>query len=235
MSIDPRGRVRHFAFVAVIFAAVNVNAADGSLRGWGIPMATDIAFALAVLAVFGKRLPLSLRAFLLTLAIVDDLGAIIVIAVFYSTSFDSIAFLAATVAVAVFALLQRLRVEALPLYVGLALVAWIALHQSGVHATIAGVLLALTIPLTQTKGRLDDSHSPLHRLEKRLRRYHGRLKDRHAGSRKNGRANGALRKIGATRECRLRRSFLIDDQYRDDVLWSLIDDEWRALKAAAAR
>lgn len=150
---------------AAIFAAVNANAADGSLRGWGIPMATDIAFALAVLAVFGKRLPLSLRAFLLTLAIVDDLGAIIVIAVFYSTSFDSIAFLAATVAVAVFALLQRLRVEALPLYVGLALVAWIALHQSGVHATIAGVVLGVAMRSTRIRG---ERRTPAERAERAL-------------------------------------------------------------------
>ena len=115
-------------------------------RGWGIPMATDIAFALGVLALVGRRAPLSLKVFLLTLAVADDLGAIAVIAVFYSEGviLGWLAVAAATVAVIL--VLQRLGVRALPPYAVAAVVLWLATYSSGVHATIAGVLLGLLTP-----------------------------------------------------------------------------------------
>ena len=115
-------------------------------RGWGIPMATDIAFALGVLALVGRRVPVSLRVFLLTLAIVDDLGAIVVIAVFYSDhlSFGWLA-VAVGVVVAIVAL-RRAQVRSLVPYVGLAVGLWIAIYESGVHATVAGVILGLLTP-----------------------------------------------------------------------------------------
>lgn len=130
---------------------VVVNGAGAGSHGWGIPMATDIAFALGVVALLGSRVPPSLKLFLLTLAIVDDIGAIVVIAVFYTPSIDvgavgvAIALLSAMVA------LRRLDVRWLPLYVVLAVGVWLAVHQSGIHATIAGVVLGLmcpTAPLT---------------------------------------------------------------------------------------
>lgn len=150
---------------AVIFVLLNTLVPGGAPQGWGIPMATDIAFALALLAVFGRRLPLSLRAFLLTLAIVDDLGAIIVIALFYSTSFEPLAALGAIGAVAVFWLLQRARVEATPLYAALAVAAWISLHASGVHATVAGVALGFAMRSTRRSG---EARTPAERAERAI-------------------------------------------------------------------
>jgi NhaA family Na+:H+ antiporter len=114
--------------------------------GWGIPIATDIAFALGVLALLGSRVPSSLKLFLLTLAVVDDVGAIVVIAVFYSGTIDMAALLAAVAGLAVSLALRRLRVDWPPIYVFLAVATWYATYRSGVHATIAGVALALTTP-----------------------------------------------------------------------------------------
>ncbi|MSY94870.1 MAG: Na(+)/H(+) antiporter NhaA, partial [Actinobacteria bacterium] len=128
---------------ALLFAAVNSTMADGELAGWGIPMATDIAFALAVLAVIGRRLPVALRAFLLTLAVVDDLGAISVIAVFYSTHLELAWLSLAIICFVGYAIAQRRRVRSAWLYVPLALLAWYAMHESGVHATVTGVVLGL--------------------------------------------------------------------------------------------
>ncbi len=123
-----------------------VNAGRGDLSGWAVPTATDIAFAVAVLAIVGRSLPSSLRAFLLTLAVVDDLLAILVIAVFYSDSI-AIGWLAGSVlVVAVFGLLTRRGVTSPVLLVPLGVLAWGAMHESGVHATIAGVLLGLVVP-----------------------------------------------------------------------------------------
>lgn len=129
-------------FVGVVLARGETDA----LHGWAIPAATDIAFALAVLAVFGRGLPPALRTFLLTLAVVDDLLAIIVIAVFYTAAIQILWLLGAVAAVAVFAVLIRMRRPLWWLLVPVALVAWFAMHESGVHATIAGVLLGLVVP-----------------------------------------------------------------------------------------
>ncbi|HBJ72259.1 MAG TPA: Na(+)/H(+) antiporter NhaA, partial [Actinobacteria bacterium] len=131
------------AVPALIYIGINAWSSGGSSTGWGIPMATDIAFALAVLAIVGRRLPVALRAFLLTLAVVDDLGAITVIAVFY-TDHVSLIWLAASLAcLAAYAWAQHRRVTAWWLYVPVALLAWGFMHASGVHATLAGVVLGL--------------------------------------------------------------------------------------------
>jgi NhaA family Na+:H+ antiporter len=132
---------------ALIFTGFNVGTATAS--GWGIPMATDIAFALAVLAVAGRSLPIELRAFLLTLAVVDDLGAIIVIAIFYTAKLNLLALLVAAGGLFIFGMLQKKRVTGWYFYLPLALVIWYALHESGVHATIAGVAMGLLMNLKQ--------------------------------------------------------------------------------------
>ncbi len=129
---------------AMLYVLVAGGGAGG--HGWGIAMATDIAFALGVLALLGSRVPSSLKLFLLTLAIVDDVGAIIVIAVFYSGTIDATALLAAASGLVVSVVLRRLRVDWSPIYVALAVAIWYATYRSGVHATIAGVALALTTP-----------------------------------------------------------------------------------------
>lgn len=156
------------AVPAMIYLAVVLGAGAGgdAARGWAVPMATDIAFALAVLAVVGRRLPSSLRAFLLTLAIVDDLGAILVIAVFYSQSLHAGALLVAVFGFAVFGVLQNRRVQTRWVYLPLVLGVWWATHESGVHATIAGVALGL---LTRVRPDPDEEHSPAERLEHRIR------------------------------------------------------------------
>jgi Na+:H+ antiporter, NhaA family len=132
------------AVPALLYVAVAGGGEGG--HGWGIPMATDIAFALGVLALLGSRVPASLKLLLLTLAIVDDVGAIVVIAVFYSGSLDLAALLAAGVGLVAAVGLRRLRVDWSPIYVALAVATWYATYRSGVHATIAGVAVALTTP-----------------------------------------------------------------------------------------
>lgn len=128
-----------------------VSGADG-LRGWAIPVATDIAFALAVLAVIGSHLPHGLRAFLLTLAVVDDLLAIVIIAVFYTSSFSLLPLLGALLPIAAFALLVQRRKTWWWALLPLAATAWVLVHSSGVHATIAGVLLGFTVPVLAGRG-----------------------------------------------------------------------------------
>lgn len=153
------------AVPAIIYAVVNTTSPAGSPQGWGVPMATDIAFALAVLAVVGRRLPIALRAFLLTLAVVDDLGAIVVIAVFYTDQI-SLGWLAASVACCLaYWLLQRQRVTSTAIYLPLALVAWGCMHASGVHATVAGVVLGL---LTRIRVDPGEPSAPAERLSHRL-------------------------------------------------------------------
>ena len=129
---------------ALIYVAFNLG--TDNLHGWGIPMATDIAFAVALLAALGSRVPLGARLFLLTLAIVDDLGAILVIAMFYSSgiAFGWLAAAFASVGLAV--LLQRMRVRAMAVYLFLGIAGWYALHESGVHATLIGVAFGLITP-----------------------------------------------------------------------------------------
>lgn len=129
---------------ALLFVAI--NASTGTTRGWGIPMATDIAFALGVLAVAGSRLASGAKLFLLTSAVVDDIGAIVVIAVVYSTSISTGALLGAAVVIGMVLLARAAGVQSLVVYVLLGVLLWDAMFESGVHATIAGVVLGLITP-----------------------------------------------------------------------------------------
>jgi Na+:H+ antiporter, NhaA family len=135
------------AVPALLFVLFNLGAGDGALRGWAIPSATDIAFALAVLAVISTHLPTALRTFLLTLAVVDDLLAIVVIAIFYTDELSIGFLLLALVPIALFGVLVQRGVRSPWLLVPLAVLAWVLMHSSGVHATVAGVLLAFTVPV----------------------------------------------------------------------------------------
>lgn len=135
------------AVPALIFLAFTVGAGEGATRGWAIPTATDIAFAVAVLAVVSTHLPAALRTFLLTLAVVDDLLAITVIAVFYTTRIDVVALLAAALPLALFAVLVHRGVRSGWLLIPPAVLTWALVHESGVHATVAGVLLGVVVPV----------------------------------------------------------------------------------------
>lgn len=151
---------------ALIYLAVTLTLDRSALHGWAIPTATDIAFALAVLAVFGRGLPRPLRLFLLTLAVVDDLLAIVIIAVAYTSGLDLLALAGALAAVAAFAVVVRSRRPFWWLLVPLALVAWGFMHASGVHATIAGVLLGFCVPARPVHGEPD---ARTHRLDDAIR------------------------------------------------------------------
>ncbi|OLF09045.1 Na+/H+ antiporter NhaA [Actinophytocola xinjiangensis] len=131
---------------ALIYVAVN-SGSPRYLDGWAVPVATDIAFALAVLALIGSHLPSALRMFLLTLAVVDDLLAILIIAIVYTSDLATTPLLLALVPIAVFALLVRLRVRSWWALLPLAVAAWVLVHESGVHATVAGVVLGFTVPV----------------------------------------------------------------------------------------
>ena len=137
---------------AVLFVLVNMDGEPAVLRGWAIPTATDIAFALGVLAVFGRGLPVAIRTFLLTLAVVDDLLAIVVIAIFYTASLNALWLTLAALPLAAFALLVQKRVRSWWLLVPLAVVTWAFVHASGVHATVAGVLLGFAVPVRRRDG-----------------------------------------------------------------------------------
>ena len=152
---------------ALVYLAFNLSS-PATLKGWGIPAATDIAFSLGVLAILGKRAPVSLKVFLTALAILDDLGAIVIIALFYAGDLSPLMLGGAAVVLAILIALNRFGVVRLAPYLLLGAVLWLLVLKSGVHATVAGVLLALTIPLRQTPGRPDDAGSPLHRLENAL-------------------------------------------------------------------
>ncbi len=148
---------------ALIYAAINLG--SDTIKGWAIPAATDIAFALAILAVVGSALPSQLRAFLLTLAVVDDLIVIIIIAVVYTETIHFEGLAIAIAGFAAFGLLQRLRVTSIWLYLPIAVISWAALHESGVHATIAGVIMGLLVRVIPDK---DETDSPAERLEHRI-------------------------------------------------------------------
>lgn len=164
------------AVPAILFTAtVLVSGADSdALRGWAIPTATDIAFALAVLAVIGSHLPSGLRSFLLTLAVVDDLIAITIIAIFYTEGLEVLPLLLALVPLAAFAFLVQRRIVMVWLLVPLAFATWSLVHASGIHATVAGVLLGLVVPVkprekVPTMSTLSAETDVAQRLEHRLR------------------------------------------------------------------
>jgi NhaA family Na+:H+ antiporter len=154
---------------AVLYTAVNLGG-DAS-RGWAIPTATDIAFALAVLAVIGRHLPSALRTFLLTLAVVDDLLAIVIIAVVYTRHLSIGPLLGALVPLAVFTLLVQRRVRSWWLLLPLAAATWTLVHASGVHATVAGVLLGFAVPVLRSTraGGPDAGPGPAEHFEHRFR------------------------------------------------------------------
>ena len=154
--------------VAPALVYLAFNAGSGTARGWAIPAATDIAFALGVLALLGRRVPVSLKIFLSAVAIVDDLGAVVVIALFYTGSLDAAMLGAAAGVLALLLILNRLRVQSLLPYLLAGLALWFFVLRSGVHATVAGVLLALFVPIRPSPGRPEDTTSPLHRLEHTL-------------------------------------------------------------------
>ena len=146
---------------ALVYTLINYDDSQ-AMRGWAVPTATDIAFALGVLSLLGKRVPASLKLFLLTLAIVDDLGAIVIIAVFYTTQLSALSLSVAAGALLVLFILNRRGVLSLTPYLLVGLVMWIAVLKSGVHATLAGVLLAFFIPLRAPE---DSEHTLAERLE----------------------------------------------------------------------
>lgn len=148
---------------ALIYWAFNHDN-PAAIGGWAIPMATDIAFALGVLALLGKRVPVSLKLFLMTLAIIDDLGAIIVIALFYSTDLSTLSLILAAVFISILILMNRFGVSKLSPYLVIGTLLWICVLKSGVHATLAGVILALCIPLRSS----NEEPSPLATLEHAL-------------------------------------------------------------------
>ncbi|MDI6910544.1 Na+/H+ antiporter NhaA [Nocardioides sp.] len=137
---------------ALVYVLWNLGG-DGALRGWAIPTATDIAFAVAILAVISTHLPTGLRTFLLTLAVVDDLLAITIIALFYTDELHLAYLAAAAIPVLAFAMLVQRRIHRGWLLIPLAVVAWVLVHESGVHATVAGVVLGFTVPVLRSDGQ----------------------------------------------------------------------------------
>jgi NhaA family Na+:H+ antiporter len=151
---------------ALVYLAFNRGP---TAAGWAIPAATDIAFALGVIALLGNRVPASLRVFLAALAIIDDLGAVMIIAVFYTAKLSIPDLAGAAVAIMVLIGLNRFGVRRLSPYLLVGAILWVLVFRSGIHATLAGVVLAFTIPMQCTPGRPDgDSDSPLHALEHAL-------------------------------------------------------------------
>jgi len=131
---------------AAIYVSFNWND-PVAIKGWAIPAATDIAFALGILAIFGKRVPVALKIFLVSLAIMDDMGAIIIIAIFYTSELSTISLIVASAALILLALLNNRNTNTLVPYLLIGTILWVAVLKSGVHATLAGVLLAFFIPL----------------------------------------------------------------------------------------
>jgi NhaA family Na+:H+ antiporter len=150
---------------ALIYIVFNIGD-DEAMRGWAIPAATDIAFALGILALLGSRVPVTLKIFLTALAIIDDLGAIVIIAIFYTVDLSVISLALAAIALIALALMNLLGVKRIAPYMLVGVVLWVCVLKSGVHATLAGVALAMAIPLRVDEG--GDRPPPLRRLEHAL-------------------------------------------------------------------
>ena len=161
VALPAAGALGGMVVPVAIFAALNIND-PAALRGWAIPAATDIAFALGVMAMLGSRLPLSLKVFLTSLAIFDDVGAILIIALFYTEQLTVTALLMAGVMIVLLLLLNLRGVTNKTTYVIIGAMLWLAVLKSGIHATIAGVILAFFIPLRENGG---GKRSPLRELE----------------------------------------------------------------------
>jgi NhaA family Na+:H+ antiporter len=149
---------------AIVYVMLNAGN-SAALNGWAIPAATDIAFALGILALLGDRVPSSLKIFLLALAIMDDLGAIVIIAIFYSGDLSMTMLVLSAICLAILIVFNRLKVDNIAPYIWVGVFLWIFVLKSGVHATLAGVALAFLIPL---KSKKDPEHSPLEHLEHAL-------------------------------------------------------------------
>jgi NhaA family Na+:H+ antiporter len=148
---------------ALIYLFFNSN--GSSMQGWAIPVATDIAFALGVLSLLGSRVPTSIKIFLTSLAIFDDIGAILIIALFYTAQISLSALLVVAISIVILALLNRWSNESRSLYIMVGVIMWVALLKSGVHATLTGVIVAMFIPM-RSATRAD--YSPLKDMEKDL-------------------------------------------------------------------
>ncbi|HIF9231638.1 TPA: Na+/H+ antiporter NhaA [Photobacterium damselae] len=155
---------------ALVYVAFNF-ADPVALKGWAIPAATDIAFALGVMALLGNRVPVSLKVFLLALAIIDDLGVIVIIALFYSSDLSTLALAVAFASTAALFIMNAKNVTKLTPYLVVGAILWFSVLQSGVHATLAGVVLGFAIPLSGKDGDHSDNHSPLKHLEHVLHPY----------------------------------------------------------------
>lgn len=155
------GAIGGMAIPALIYVYFNIDDAS-AMSGWAIPAATDIAFALGILSLLGKRVPISIKIFLTSLAIFDDIGAILIIAIFYTSKISMTALLVLAFCIPVLALLNKNNVESKSLYIVVGLVMWVAMLKSGVHATLAGIILAMFIPINSTKT---PGYSPLKDLE----------------------------------------------------------------------
>ncbi|MFK5216382.1 Na+/H+ antiporter NhaA [Glaesserella parasuis] len=142
---------------ALVFTLIN-NDSPEFQQGWAIPMATDIAFALGVLGLLGKRVPFALKIFLLALAIIDDLGAIVVIAIFFSHELSTTALISAVIAITALIIMNRMRVTAICAYMVVGLILWASVLKSGVHATLAGVIIGFCVPLKGKNGEEPLAH-----------------------------------------------------------------------------
>ncbi len=149
---------------ALVFFLIN-RSSGGALNGWAIPTATDIAFALGILSLLGERVPVSLKIFLTAVAIADDLGAIVIIAVFYTAELSLSMLICAAIALSLLIALNLFRVTRIAPYMIVGVILWVFVLKSGVHATLAGVAAAFAVPLRATDG---EGHAPLHRLEHTL-------------------------------------------------------------------
>jgi len=163
VTLPAIGAVGGMAMPAMIYVAFNYDN-PSALNGWAIPTATDIAFALGILAIIGSKVPLQLKVFLTSLAIFDDLGAIIIIALFYTEQLSMLSLVVAASMITILLVLNKKNVTSTSPYIFIGIVLWAAVLKSGVHATLAGVILAFFIPI---KGK-DDEPSPLKSLEHNL-------------------------------------------------------------------
>lgn len=166
VSLPAIAAIGGMAVPALIFTAFNFDN-EFSMSGWAIPTATDIAFALGILSLLGKRVPTSLKIFLMALAIFDDLGAILIIAIFYTDDLSVLSILAAVGCTIVLILMNKLKIIRPTAYILVGLILWVSVLKSGVHATLAGIILAFTIPIA-IKDEKNKTVSPLKNLENNL-------------------------------------------------------------------